>query len=140
MYYTGFTLDTREEVDSQVVVDFDEALSVYKDWKPAISPISIVCKKKDIPVCQADCCINEMIHDDAYIDQMLAEAFVQSLFTQQASEQPSLIVYPRPWQDIINVGYTFTEDELIIMTYRVFGFVLRNRKWGTSLFLFLFLC
>ncbi|KAF3054783.1 hypothetical protein GL218_07412 [Daldinia childiae] len=130
MYYMGFTLDTREEVDSQVVVDFNEALSVHQDWKPEISLVSTESKEEEELQCEATCCAAESVHSDSYVDKRLTEAFVQSLLPQRASEQPSLIIYPRSWQEMVNAAYKPTEDERIIMTYRVFGFVLRSRKWA----------
>ncbi|KAI1483384.1 hypothetical protein F4774DRAFT_367390 [Daldinia eschscholtzii] len=130
MYCIGHTLDTREEVDSQVVVDFGEALFINPHWKPDITPVSTTSVDTTQLDCNAACCRKDSVHDDSYVDQRLAEAFIQSLLPQQLSEQPSLIIFPQSWQDMTDTGYTPTEDELIIMTYRVFAFVLRTRKWA----------
>ncbi|OTB15342.1 hypothetical protein K445DRAFT_22832 [Daldinia sp. EC12] len=130
MYCIGHTLDTKEEVDSQVVVDFGEALFVNQSWRPIIAPVSTTSINKTRFGCNAACCGRDSVHDDSYVDQRLTEAFIQSILPQQVSEQPSLIIYPQTWQNMTDTGYTLTEDELITMTYRVFAFILRTRKWA----------
>ncbi|RYP92923.1 hypothetical protein DL770_000973 [Monosporascus sp. CRB-9-2] len=37
---------------------------------------------------------------------------------------------PRPLQDIKNQENSLSEEDLVIMSYRVFGFILRTRKWA----------
>ncbi|KAI3343796.1 hypothetical protein F4824DRAFT_494053 [Ustulina deusta] len=44
--------------------------------------------------------------------------------------EPSITIYPRPLEDIKRQNNSLSDDDFLIMTYRVFGFVLRSRKWG----------
>jgi hypothetical protein len=59
MYYTGFALDSKDEVDSQVVVDFTEALAENRNrgWKPTIESVGISNDEVKISLdCKAECC------------------------------------------------------------------------------------
>ncbi|KAM0129434.1 hypothetical protein ACHAO1_008445 [Botrytis cinerea] len=40
MHCTGLTLDTRDEVDSQVMIDFEEALLQHQSWVPSIENLA----------------------------------------------------------------------------------------------------
>ncbi|KAF4333486.1 AAA family ATPase [Fusarium beomiforme] len=134
MYYMGVTLDTREEVDSQVVVDFYEALSdtEKRDWMPSIEPVdtSVESKEEEQP-CRALCCHIDTVHDDAHIDGIASEEFHRNYILRTISgDQASLVIYPRAINEIKNGGDLLSDDEHVIMSYRAFGFVLRNRKWA----------
>ena len=136
MYYMGFTLDTRDDIDSQVVIDFTEALAdeKRKGWAPTIESLRTVPDEGFFDTCMAACCINQCIHEGEYIDSRLTEEFVKSLIPDKSLRAPSLILSPRPLEEtLIGSENQPTEDELIVMTHRVFGFVLRSRKWGESL-------
>ncbi|QPC69301.1 hypothetical protein HYE68_000053 [Fusarium pseudograminearum] len=133
MYYMGYTLDTRDEIDSQVVVDFNEALADEtrrKKWEPTIAPVSTAPDDRDEDYCAAPCCDGQAIHDGEHIDSTLTENFVRSLVPTTSLRAPSLLLSPRPLEDIPRDGQGLSDDELIVMTYRVFGFVLRSRKWA----------
>ncbi|KAK3308297.1 uncharacterized protein B0T15DRAFT_572501 [Chaetomium strumarium] len=93
MHYSGFTLDMREDVDIDVVVDFEEAFShSYKvhapeeNWRPQLEILI-----EDPP---------EFTSND---DSIACEA----------EEETNL-----------------ADEDLIIMSYLVFGFITRNRKWA----------
>lgn len=133
MYYTGFSLDAHEEIDSQVVVDFAEALSVpeNEDWKPDISPASTATKRRSRG-CRQVCCAGRWVPNDDYIDRKLVETFMQTLMPQQ-TDKPPITLHPKSWDEMKKDGYTPNDDELLIMTHRVFAFVLRSRKWGKPL-------
>lgn len=36
MHYTGLTLEARDEIDSQEVIDFNEAFTRFPEWKPCV--------------------------------------------------------------------------------------------------------
>lgn len=132
MYYMGLTLDTRDEIDSQVVVDFNEALADEKrrkKWEPIIGPVGTAPDDRDDEPCMASCCDGQAVHDGEYIDSTLTENYVRSLIPKTSLRAPSLLLSPRPLEDLGGVE-GLTEEELVVMTYRVFGFVLRSRKWG----------
>ncbi|KAI0468396.1 hypothetical protein F4859DRAFT_506015 [Xylaria cf. heliscus] len=133
MYYTGLTLDTRDEIDSQVVVDFSEALSdeKRKKWTPVIASLCTPPENRDPDRCGSVCCCYEAIRNDEYIDTRLAEEFLKSLIPDAPFRARSLILSPRPLEESLpGTDNEPTDDELVVMTYRVFGFVLRSRKWA----------
>ncbi|GME52843.1 uncharacterized protein COCSADRAFT_177807 [Neofusicoccum parvum] len=145
MYYAGPTLEMREEVESQVVIDFETAFSVEDKaqhlWKPDLtmlignpSPEGDESDDED-ESCKADCCRGEFVHDDSYVDQKQRNEYIESLLPKANAqdEQPSIAIMPRPLKEVLkgpDNDLTVSKDELAIMSYRVFGFVLRSRKWA----------
>jgi hypothetical protein len=141
MYYTGHTLDSRDEVDSQVVVDFAEALAggEREHWTPRFNNLKLTTSETGRG-CRAPCCYGLAVHNDDYVDAALAEDFVKTLIpADTTTKAPSLLLTPRSLSDSQS-GFDNepSDEELVVMTYRVFGFVLRSRKWGMSSFLQLY--
>lgn len=189
MHYSGLTLDTDEEVDSQVVIDFEEAFSandgggrnrarpgmtleqgvldlvaqsIIQDiddsflrekakelkWKPVIGRIDAREQDDDEPdndsekrhdkkkKCIPECCTTEFIHDDTYVERNRRNDFIQSQFLQQGTRsglrEPSLTIAPRPLKEAMEEENFIGDDERLITSYRVFGFIMRSRKWGES--------
>ncbi|KAI1737676.1 hypothetical protein F4680DRAFT_427597 [Xylaria scruposa] len=133
MYYMGLTLGTRDEIDSQVVVDFSEALAdeKRKEWVPTIEPLRTAPRESDEYRCSAACCSRQIVSSDDYVDSKLTEDFVKSLIPDASFRAPSMILSPRPLEEALpGTDDEPTNDELVVMTYRVFGFVLRSRKWA----------
>ncbi|XEV04591.1 hypothetical protein FSHL1_009878 [Fusarium sambucinum] len=133
MYYMGNTLDTRDEIDSQVVVDFNEALADEtrrKKWEPTIAPVNTAPEERPEFFCSAPCCSGQAVHDGDYIDSLLTENYVRSLVPATSLQPPSLLLSPRSLEDLPKDGEGLTDEELMVMTYRVFGFVLRSRRWA----------
>ncbi|KAJ2989593.1 hypothetical protein NUW58_g3395 [Xylaria curta] len=133
MYYMGFTLDTRDEIDSQVVVDFSEALAdaKLKEWAPNIEPLSNDPGNGEIIICRGACCLSHPGRRDGYIDLGLTEEFFKTLIPDAGFGAPSLILSPRSLEESMpGTEDEPTDEEFVIMTYRVFGFVLRSRKWA----------
>jgi hypothetical protein len=144
MYYTGPALEPRDTVESQVVVDFEAALAVDKQqiWKPKlellIMPISDEEKdnaKAEKAKCRQECCEGENVHDDSYVERRMNDQFMRQLLPTSREELPSIVVLPRAL-DTKDPEVGLSEDDLTIMSYRVFGFVLRNRTWGVFCFSF----
>ncbi|KAJ8127276.1 hypothetical protein O1611_g6359 [Lasiodiplodia mahajangana] len=146
MHYTGLGLTAREEIDSRVVIDFEEAIDRYPDWKPSITS---ALEDVDIPnkddqdadlkrlfkaqesterPCVEECCANETTHYDEYVEDRRREDYIVSQMNRDAFLTPSVAIIPRAFHDIAE-NNTLTDDEYLIMSYRVFGFVLRSRKW-----------
>ncbi|KAI1130783.1 hypothetical protein F5Y10DRAFT_102925 [Nemania abortiva] len=134
MYYVGFTLDTRDEIDSQVVVDFGEALTdeKRKHWTPDIESLRTAPDDGNSPApCVAPCCATQYVRWDEHIDMGLTEDFVKSLIPDVSFRAPSLILSPRPLEEVMSSDEGGpTDEELVLMTYRAFGFILRTRKWA----------
>ncbi|KAJ8110803.1 hypothetical protein ONZ43_g5782 [Nemania bipapillata] len=134
MYYKGFSLDTRDEIDSQVIVDFSEALSdkSRRHWVPTIGPLhNPEYDRRPRQYCSADCCRQEALIYIDNTDQELTRDFIRKLVSSASSKVPSLIFSPRLLEEALpGTENAATSDELVVMTYRVFGFVLRSRKWA----------
>lgn len=139
---SGPTLDVRDEVESQVVVDFETAFSTEdrKDWKPKLDLMmdNEDDESDDNRLCNAACCQDQNVHDDQYVDEGQEMEYVKHLFSDTPIDtQPSVAIVPRSLDEIhkdsdLEAQPLISNDDLIIMSYRVFGFVLRNRKWGMS--------
>lgn len=172
MHYSGLTLDGRDDIDSQVVVDFEEALTRNPDWRPEVE--SVIDKdfekqstadeadhdsesssssgsytsdisrrsrrrRKDytrrgrIPLrsksCVEECCALELCHHDDYVETRRMQECVAAHMDSAEPGVPSLVIHPRRFRDITDKE-SLSEDELLIMSRRVFGFVMRSRKWG----------
>lgn len=149
MYYAGPTVGVRDEVESQVVIDFETAFAVedpkQQAWKPNLEILLGNPGTKDDDDsdergrCQAVCCRNDLVHDDMYIDEKQRTEYIDSLLPKEehSDQQPSIAIIHRPLNDLrtgAGKPLAVTDDELLIMSYRVFGFVLRTRKWGKLFF------
>ncbi|KIW10769.1 hypothetical protein PV08_10068 [Exophiala spinifera] len=114
MYYMDLTLDTKDEIDSRVVVDFSEALAdeQRQECTPAIDAL-------------------QTGPDERGDEMSLTEYFVKSLIPDTAFGAPFLILAPRSLEETQGASEEGpTDEEFVIMTYRVFAVVLRSRKWG----------
>ncbi|KAK3937299.1 hypothetical protein QBC46DRAFT_460969 [Diplogelasinospora grovesii] len=140
MYYAGPTLEVGDQIESQVVVDFEMALTVQdssqQQWRPEVS--EFVGKEEDEPPSPGAsfcgvCPFNDSVLDDGYVDRGRAADYIESLRSKGHAGQPSVVVHPRSVKELeVNRGSPLAvpEDELVIMSHRVFGFVLRSRKWA----------
>jgi hypothetical protein len=146
MRYNGLTLDTRDDVDSNVVIDAQEAFSHFQGQMKKsrsedagddpVPKLNIVINTDmeenfDEEACTAECCRNsaEVIFKDAFAEKKRNQDYMQSL-TPQGRGEPPPSIYPRLLQEIKASGSELNDGDYIIMSYRVFGFVLRSRKWG----------
>lgn len=139
MYYSGLAVDTRDEIESQVMVDFEEALAdeARKDWIPKITRlVGNDWNSKTVEAdegCTAECCWQENVHDDAYVETNNTEKLIDDMMAEIKDiphKLPSAIIYPRTLGETKTESNALTDDELMIMSYSVFGFVLRDRTWG----------
>lgn len=140
MHFSGYTLETRDEVDSQVVIDFAEAINADDFIRPKIDYTGD--KEEEFKneveedMCGGECCIPDRIYDDHYIDGKRNEQFIASLLpeTDEEGSPLSLAIVPRALRkDRMHIS----DDDFVVMSYRVFGFVLRSKSWGTCLSLLL---
>lgn len=142
-FYDGPTVDG-EEVESQVVVDFETALSSDKrfekgdpvpqiksllgdtdDGDSASSASSEIVDRQ----CLGNCCTAQIVCDDSLVDDKRKEEYINSLIPKTYATLPSVVIYPRSLDDTTGDN-ALTDDEFLVMSYRVFAFVLRTRKWG----------
>ncbi|KAJ5613894.1 hypothetical protein N7528_007548 [Penicillium herquei] len=124
--YRGLTLDKHpEQVESQVIIDFQLAFLEMSDNKPQIGLESLVdhdlretmlahfrCDR-----CTAEgCCGNDYIASDVAIDEKEE---------QQFKSLPGGLI------DSTANADDLTEDQKALLPFKVYGFVLRSRKWAT---------
>ncbi|KAK3983791.1 hypothetical protein QBC44DRAFT_386245 [Cladorrhinum sp. PSN332] len=161
MDYAGPTLSAREEIESQVVVDFETAFStedkLQQQWRPTLDVIvgdpaqapELDGSKRTRPSvldstsglekgqqqdgsCRGYCCREDNIYEDKDIDRRRRIDYISTFLPKDRAQQPSVTLIPRLLNEL-KVGplnhIGVSEDELVIMSYRVFGFVLRSRKW-----------
>ncbi|KAK5659704.1 hypothetical protein OQA88_915 [Cercophora sp. LCS_1] len=91
--------------------------------------IDVADLEKDREHCSADCCQCEDIHNDQYVEKRRDQDYMATLVPEDREQEPPLTIYPRLLRDIKSSGHEIPESDLIIMSYRVFGFILRSRKW-----------
>ncbi|KFZ04779.1 hypothetical protein V501_08981 [Pseudogymnoascus sp. VKM F-4519 (FW-2642)] len=142
MYYTGLTVDEpRDEVESQVVIDFEEAFMSENNrgWCPSITALVGFVHNpegddEETIDCKADCCWRENVHGDSYVESERSKKFTSDLMAEiengPQGRLPSATIYPRTLEESKTKMNNFTEDELLIMSHKVFGFVLRDRSWA----------
>ncbi|WYZ42091.1 hypothetical protein EsH8_V_000986 [Colletotrichum jinshuiense] len=124
MYYMGVTLDKRDEIDSQVVIDFNEALADEdrrKAWEPKIAPVSTAPDARGDDTCMALCCIHQVVREGFLVDSKMTEDYVKTLVPDTSLQAPSLILSPRSLEDTLNSVDELTETEFLVMTYRDLG-------------------
>lgn len=144
MHCAGLTLDTRDEVDSQVMIDFEEALLRQESWAPSIENLAdaapdseVENKEESANDCDLRCCKSEIHHNDSYVDRDRKESFIESQYSAVSQRHSSLTIVPRSLQEARGDNLP-SQEELLIMSYRVFGFILRSRKWGMVFCLYLY--
>ncbi|KAL1879874.1 hypothetical protein Daus18300_001713 [Diaporthe australafricana] len=138
MHYNGPLLHPKEEVDSQVVIDFEQAFGFWAHSSSFTKPVveKLIGKPIGQPLlevpCLASCCAGEQVHEDAFAEQKWNEAYVGTLIPdpQDRTKKPSLAIYPQAIRDKTFKEAELTDDDLVIMSYKVCGFVLRTRKWA----------
>ncbi|KLO81387.1 Uncharacterized protein LW93_8096 [Fusarium fujikuroi] len=108
MYYSGLTVDTRDEVQSQVMIDFAEAFMVEKnkDWKPDLKQLIGFIGTEDSSheaPCNALCCTNETVHNDVYVDKKRHHNFMKVMMSRVEDgmdDLPPANIYPRPLETV----------------------------------------
>ncbi|PLB49715.1 P-loop containing nucleoside triphosphate hydrolase protein [Aspergillus steynii IBT 23096] len=152
MHYGGLTLDSREQVDGQVVIDFERALET-KDrdqgraargygsedesdeeenlaWRPKIdSLLGVDLEHQESSTCYEFCCRQQQVLTDQWAEVKRTEDYRNSLVPEERWREPSLAIEPRA-KSSLSLGRALGEEDYVIMSYRVFGFILRNRKWA----------
>ncbi|KAL8771480.1 MAG: hypothetical protein Q9209_003150 [Squamulea sp. 1 TL-2023] len=129
--YTGLTIDPREHIESQIMVDFDSTFQHRPDWKPVFAKHppraynSRETETHDPTKAQyhstkrltLDCRRSETsyIHEDAPIDQLRTRSFI---------EKEPIFRQTYPALDELD------EHNRVLLPGQVFGFVFRSRTWA----------
>lgn len=144
MYYSGPTLEAREEVESQVVVDFETAFSVEEGTralfeKPELELLTgsdFLDEEDENPsISCPTCCKDDRVYNDSHVDRKQTGEYIERLLPDKgAPEAPSIALVPRMLKELQGTGpgnsLAVSDEELLIMSHRVYGFILRSRKWG----------
>lgn len=129
--YHGPNLHEKEEINSEVILDFQAALSEKQDkdqeeWtyyvrfglqRPATANIAEVVMVSSGGCKECDCCENDVIFDDLNLDH---RQFVNFL-----GENPWLTKNSRD-----DDRDRIPKEDLILMQTELFAFVPKDRKWG----------
>lgn len=137
MQFNGVTLWDHEEIDGEVVIDAEEAVARRSDWKPLIqSFVGITPGGPGLgQPCLAPCCAADNVLDDGFVEEIRNESYMINLTGRMSKTHetlPSIAIYPRTRSEITDMENPIKDDEYLLMSNRVFGFVLHNRKWGKS--------
>ena len=130
MHYAGPTLVARDDIDSQVVIDVER---VDREFVPRIENLVGTTAEEVRQVtalCHGGCCYGEYIFSEMTIEAKRDARYMATLVPQSRAQLPSLAVYPRTLGEMKTSETPITDDEFLIMSHRVFGFILHRRKWG----------
>ncbi|KAL8731684.1 MAG: hypothetical protein Q9166_003265 [cf. Caloplaca sp. 2 TL-2023] len=136
--YTGLTLDPIEDIDSQVIVDFDTTFQVNPNWAPYLdiqypagsdpretAPLPVDHEDTYEPKGTVlDSYENEFsyMHEDASVDQIRMNDFME--------DHPIFRRDPPVLLKASSNGVELSNDDKRLLPGRVFGFVLRSRTWA----------
>ena len=116
----GLTPSTKPQIDSQVIIDSNLAYRKYPEKAPKFGLKSwmeddnrIVTEACGIPGC-TECFRDRYIYDDHRIDRQRTIDFIKA---------------NRGLLRLMNQSEKLSDDFKLLLTNRVFGFVLRSRKW-----------
>lgn len=128
MYYLSLTVDKRDEVQSQVMVDFVEAFLMENNgnWRPEVKPLIGMIEISNSPSndspCRAMCCSNEIVHNDVYRDNKRYHDFMKEMLRgveDGTDDLPPTTIYPRPLETLKSRGNVLTRNDFLIMGYSV---------------------
>ncbi|KAB2576092.1 putative ribosome biogenesis ATPase nvl [Lasiodiplodia theobromae] len=106
MHCRGTAISPREQVDAQVMVDFQQAISRHPHWAPAIIGVGA-----------------DIDDEDNDVWELCREKRMPDAFLQPREMSGGGGGY-------MGGAGSLSEDELMLLPYRVYGFVLRTRKWA----------
>lgn len=146
MHYEGCSLDSKQQVNGTIVVDFQEALKnedEFKGWRTTIehnlaeARVFAAGFDEDDDEAHIDVSEHANPHDDSYVDSIRYQAYIRSQLTvaESGGQVPPITMYPR----LLGQVRELTEEELLVMNYRVFGYILdtgtllTSGKWGELL-------
>lgn len=137
LFYSGVDLRTMDTIESQVMVDFKQAFT-HGDpaWKPSIEVESKV-EDDSSWACGSECrkgCTNgDRIVVNQPIDTAWKEHVLEAITKAETSRKRHrlpLSMFAYPISGVVGPETPISDDEYLIMSRRVFGFSLRDRKWG----------
>lgn len=137
MNYNGYTLDRDLEVNGTIVVDFDEALKnkeYFKGWRETIEDYSDVhmfalgCDGQDDVEAHVFASKHGNPHDDSYVDAIRHKNLLLSrLTTDKSGDKIASITF---LSRLLDQADPLTEEEMLIMSHRVFGYTMDTSEWS----------
>ena len=112
------------QINSDIIIEFTMAFLKNKDWEPKIGigpQLQPDLRETKEIIDSADAegeGMNEIIHKDYNIDSQRLKRFLEEA-------RPTL-------ESFVSI-HDLKPDDFLLCPNRVFGFVLRSRKWGTFL-------
>lgn len=140
MHYSGLTVE-KDDVDSPVVVDFNEAFT--KEAMPTaqrsiltnllvMGQESVLGPKSTGLVCLCEFCKPDRVFDEDFAENKRTQEYLAGLMPGDSVEEPPLAICPRNPHSLENSAAAVSDSDLLIMDFKVPGFILRSRKWGRS--------
>lgn len=131
VHYDGCTLDSKMQVKGIIIVDFQEALrddDNFKTWRTTIEHslseprIFATGFDEDDEESHAYSSKHSNPHEDSYVDNIRYQTYIQSqhITDESGYRFPSIAICPR----LLTKAEALTEEELLIMSYRAFGYIL----------------
>ncbi|KAI9838308.1 MAG: hypothetical protein M1819_005576 [Sarea resinae] len=123
-----------ENIESEVIVDFNEALQSDRDWvlNTSLAPLSSETKElnetypkfiwKDHDTKEIDREVDEFMHYDDYMDRVRSREF--------SNKEPFLKDDNEPADPDAITDIEFRDKDIILLPNRVFAFVLKTRKFA----------
>ena len=122
-----------ENVDSQVVVDFGEALTAHPGWRTfgSLVPLTSVDAPgellEDYPTAYWKDSDRKVL-DEEYDDEIYFDDHIDAKVLEKYVEGDAFL---RDQEQTASSGdLVLDEEQLILLPNRVFGFLMKNRKWG----------
>lgn len=137
-YYSGPLYGTRDKLEGQVVID--NSLVFHSDKSkvaPELSPWvqasgQIPPFDGSSPYCTATCCIGDLVWMDRSFDLRRNSEYLEVAFPTDRIGAPSLAALKRQISAVqkSQKAGEIADDEYLIISDRVWGYILRDRKWA----------
>lgn len=138
-YYAGPTYNARDYLEGQVVIDNSHVFVMNRDdmprprlemWTPAGAPMP----PPDYPAtaCSAECCADDIVWSDEMTGIRRNVEYLETHMPETREDKFPLYALGRQIAEVQEdrKALKITDDEYMIMSDRVYGFVLRSRKWA----------
>ncbi|KJR86282.1 uncharacterized protein SPSK_02318 [Sporothrix schenckii 1099-18] len=146
MYYAGWTVDRRDEVEGEVMIDTQEALSDFVKPNNVPKFANLLGHRMDVAIldsrCTANCCWDQEVLDEGIVQRMANDSFFprawngdgKKTYNSTDAEKPTspipVTLLPRELAEITADPSLLRDIDLMIMSYSVYGYFLRDRSWG----------
>ncbi|KAJ4314293.1 hypothetical protein N0V94_006513 [Neodidymelliopsis sp. IMI 364377] len=137
-HYAGPIYKSRDLLEGQVVIDNSQVFVMDETrvrpklsrWMSPISPPPPWDGRSSS--CNATCCHGDVVWGDDLFDARCSFEYLDGLWLLNRGDTPSIAAVERPLAAAVkdHISNRITDDEYLIMSDMVYGFVLRTRKWA----------